>query len=153
MLPKIPHGGSCCLIAAIPVEHLRHQYQGFWVLRCPASHTFPLVGTFVHSGKVEALLTLTAPKAKAVRLRAIRMESSSGGVSVLMTNLPDDGRVQAQAVLDLSWRRWAVQVYYRRVYSHEKPFRSLGNTATGVNWIGVWFPQSSGLLSSENKML
>ena len=34
-------------------------------------------------------------------------------VSVLLTNLPDDERFRAQTVLDLYWRRWAVEVHYR----------------------------------------
>ncbi len=95
------------------LEHLQQQYHGGWVLRCPASHTFPAVETFVQSGKAEALLTLTAPTTEAIRLRAIRMARSSGDVSVLLTNLPDDERFRAQAVIDLYWRRWAVEVHDR----------------------------------------
>jgi hypothetical protein len=117
LLPQIPHGGVLLFDRGYPsydlLAHLQREYQGMWVLRCPASHTFPAVETFVQSGQAEARLTLTAPKTEAVRLRAIRMDSPSGDVSVLLTNLPDDERFQAQAVRDLYWRRWAVEVHYR----------------------------------------
>jgi hypothetical protein len=117
LLPQIPCGGVLLFDRGYPsydlLAHLQHEYQGLWVLRCPASHTFPAVESFVHSGKAEARLTLTAPKTEAIRLRAIRMDSPSGDVSVLLTNLPDDERFRAQAVQDLYWRRWAVEVHYR----------------------------------------
>ncbi len=117
LLPQIPSGGVFLCDRGSPsydlLAHLQHQYQGWWVLRCPASHTFPPVETFVQSGKAEALLTLTAPTTEAVQLRAIRMDSPSGDVSVLLTNLPDDERFRAQAIIDLSWRRWAVEVHSR----------------------------------------
>jgi hypothetical protein len=117
LLPQIPHGGVLLFDRGYPsydlLAHLQQQYQGLWVLRCPAAGTFATVATFVHSGQAEAMLTLTAPKTEAIRLRAIRMESPSGELSVLLTNLPDDDRFRAQAVLDLYWRRWAVEVHYR----------------------------------------
>ncbi len=117
LLPQIPPGGVLLFDRGYPsydlLAHLQHQYQGWWVLRCPASHTFPAVETFVQSGQAEALLTLTAPKTETIRLRVIRMDSPSGDVSVLLTNLPADERFPAQAVRDLYWRRWAVEVHYR----------------------------------------
>ena len=117
LLPQIPHGGVVLFDRGYPsydlLDHLQHEYQGWLVLRCPASHTFPAVESFVQSGKTEVLLTLTAPKAAAVRLRAIRMDSPSGEISVLLTNLPEDEHFPAQAVRDLYWRRWAVEVHYR----------------------------------------
>jgi hypothetical protein len=117
LLPQIPHGGVLLFDRGYPsydlLAHLQQQYQGLWVLRCPAAGTFATVATFVHSGQAEAMLTLTAPKTEAIRLRAIRMESPSGELSVLLTNLPDDDCFRAQTVLDLYWRRWAVEVHYR----------------------------------------
>ncbi|MCZ6799513.1 MAG: transposase, partial [Nitrospirae bacterium] len=95
LLPQIPPGGVLLFDRGYPsydlLAHLQ-QYQGMWVLRCPASQTFPAVEAFVQSGKAEALLTLTAPQTEAIRLRAIRMGSPSGDVSVLLTNLPEDER-------------------------------------------------------------
>ena len=117
LLPQIPPGGVLLFDRGYPsydlLAYLQHEYQGLWVLRCPSSHTFPTVESFVQSGKVEARLTLAAPKTEAVSLRAIRMDSPTGEVSVLLTNLPEDECFQAQAVRDLYWRRWAVEVHYR----------------------------------------
>ncbi len=117
LLPAIPRGGVVLFDRGYPsydlLEHLQHQYQGFWVLRCPASNTFPAVETFVHSGQAEAMLTLISPTTEPIRLRALRLVSPQGAMSVLLTNLPTDARFPAQAVRDLYWRRWAVEVHYR----------------------------------------
>ncbi len=117
LLPQIPCGGVLLFDRGYPsydlLEHLQHEYQGMWVLRCPASNTFPAVETFVHSGQAEALLTLTSPTTAPIQLRALRLVSPQGEISVLLTNLPDDERFPSQAVLELYWRRWAVEVHYR----------------------------------------
>jgi len=117
LLSSIPSGGVLLFDRGYPsydlLDHLQHQYQGLWVLRCPAARTFSAVETFMQSGKAEAMLMLTAPKTGSVKLRAIRMASPSGELSVLLTNLPDDGRFPVQAVLELYWRRWAVEVHSR----------------------------------------
>lgn len=111
LLPHIPRGGVLLFDRGYPsyhlLEHLHRQYQGFWLLRCPA------VETFVQSGQAEVMLTLTSPKTEPIRLRAIRLVSPEGACSVLLTNLLDAARFPAQAVIDLYWRRWAVEVHYR----------------------------------------
>ena len=117
LLPHIPSGGVLLFDRGYPsydlLEHLHRQYQGFWLLRCPASATFPAVETFVQSGQAQATLTLTSRKTEPIRLRALRLVSPTGELSVLLTNLQDEVRFPAQAVLDLYWRRWAVEVHYR----------------------------------------
>lgn len=117
LLPQIPRGGVLLFDRGYPsydlLAHLQQEYQGLWVLRCPAASTFPAVETFIQAGQPEARLTLTSPTTVPISLRAIRMERPSGEVSVLLTNLPNDVRFPAQAVLDLYWRRWAVEVHYR----------------------------------------
>ena len=117
LLPHIPNGGVLLFDRGYPsyalLAHLQHQYQGFWVLRCPASSTFPAVESFVHSGQTEATLTLSIPKTTPIQLRAIRLVSPAGDCSVLLTNLQDAGRWPAQTVIDLYWRRWAVEVHDR----------------------------------------
>lgn len=117
LLPQIPSGGVLLFARGYPsydlLDHLQRQYPGFWVLRCPAASTFPVVESFVPSGQAEATLTLSAPKTAPIQLRAIRLVRPAGDCSVLLTNLPDAGRYPAQAVIDLYWRRWAVEVHYR----------------------------------------
>ena len=117
LLPHIPRGGVLLFDRGYPsydlLEHLQHQYKGFWVLRCPAGRTFSAVETVVQSGQVETTLTLTSPQTKPIPLRAIRLVSPQGEISVLLTNLPNDVRFPAQAIIELYWRRWAVEVHYR----------------------------------------
>lgn len=117
LLPYMPRAGVLLFDRGYPsydlLEHLHRQYQGFWLLRCPAAATFPAVETFMQSGQAEATLTLTSPKTQPIQLRAIRLVSPSGELSVLLTNLQDGARFPAQAVIDLYWRRWAVEVHYR----------------------------------------
>ena len=117
LLPHIPSDGVLLFDRGYPsydlLEHLQHQYSGFWLLRCPVAATFPAVETFVQSGQAQATLTLTSPKTEPIQLRALRLVSPDGELSVLLTNLQDDTRFPTQAVLELYWRRWAVEVHYR----------------------------------------
>lgn len=117
LLPHIPRGGVLLFDRGYPsydlINHLKGHYQGFWLLRCPASSTFPAVETFVKSGNAQTTLTLTSPKTEPITLRAIRMVSPDGEISVLLTNLDDEARFPTQAVIDLYFRRWRVEVHYR----------------------------------------
>ena len=117
LLPHIPAGGILLFDRGYPsyalIDYLHHHYRGYWVIRCPASATFPAVEAFVQSGRTEAMITLTPPKAKPISLRTIRMISPEGELSVLLTNLPEEIRFSADAVLALYFRRWAVEVHYR----------------------------------------
>jgi hypothetical protein len=117
LVPHIPKGGILLFDRGYPsydlVDYLIRHYQGYWVFRCPARSTFAAVEDFVRSGKTEAAITLAPPGAKPITLRAIRMESPDGELSVLLTNLPDEPRFAAAAVIALYLRRWAVELQYR----------------------------------------
>ncbi len=103
LVPHIPKGGILLFDRGYPsydlIDYLIRHYQGYWVFRCPARSTFTAVEDFVQSGKTEAAITLAPPGAKPITLRAIRMESPDGGLSVLLTNLPDEPRFAAAAVI------------------------------------------------------
>jgi len=117
LLPHIPSGGVLLFDRGYPsydlVDYLLRHYQGYWVIRCPAAATFPAVEAFVQSGQTEATLTLTPPKAEPITLRAVRMVSPDGELSVLLTNLQDPTRFPAAAIIALYFRRWAVETHYR----------------------------------------
>ncbi len=117
LLPHIPSGGVLLLDRGYPsydlIDYLHRHYLGYWLIRCPASATFPAVEAFVQSGQPQATITLTPPQAQPITLRAIRMISPEGELSVLLTNLQDEIRFPAPAVIDLYFRRWAVEVHYR----------------------------------------
>lgn len=117
LLPHLPTGGVLLFDRGYPsdelIDYLKRHYQGYWLIRCPASATFPAVEAFVGSGQPQALITLQPPHAEAIILRAIRMISPDGELSVLLTNLEDESRFPTPAVIDLYFRRWAVEVHYR----------------------------------------
>ena len=116
LLPYIPAGGVLLFDRGYPsydlIAALRRHYQGFWVIRCPATGTFPAVAAFAQSGQTEAILTLRPPKAAPFTVRAVRLDSSDGGCSVLLTNLFDTERFAAAEVIALYFRRWAVETHY-----------------------------------------
>lgn len=108
---------SCLLDQGYPsdelIAYLQRHYQGYWLIRCPASATFPAVDAFVQSGRAPAVITLQTSHAEPIRRRALRLTRPDGERSVLLTNLEDPARFPAPAVIDLYFRRWAVEVHYR----------------------------------------
>jgi hypothetical protein len=101
-------------------------YRQRFLCRCPATCTFPAVETFVNSGKAEATLWITpsngaftklSPRQrktlKAIKVRGILLQHSDGTVSVLITNLLNRHLSPCQDIIDLYFRRWAVEDYYK----------------------------------------
>lgn len=118
LLPRIPPGGVLLFDRGYPsyglIDYLvRHYRQGYWLFRCPAQSTFPAVEAFVRSGQSEAAVTLRFGKGQSLTLRAIRLSSPDGTLSVLLTNLEGDARFTAEAVTALYFRRWGVETHYR----------------------------------------
>ena len=117
LLPHVPSGGVLLLDRGYPshelIAYLQRHYRGYWLIRCPASATFPAVEAFVQSGQAEAVITLQPPRAEPIRLRVLRLTGPEGELSVLLTNLQDPVRFPAPAIIDLYFRRWAVEVHYR----------------------------------------
>lgn len=77
LLPHIPTGGILLFDRGYPsydlIDYLQRHYSGYWLMRCPASATFPAVEAFVRSGQPQATITLTPPKGEPITLRALRM--------------------------------------------------------------------------------
>jgi hypothetical protein len=116
-----------------------HQHAHLYLMRCPATSTFPAVAAFVRSGQAETRLWLTpsdtfkrhlTPAQRRtlapLRLRAIRLEDPEGTVSVLLTNLVDPRCFPHCALIALYWRRWAVENHYRdeKTLQHIEQFHS-----------------------------
>ena len=108
------------------IAYLREHHKGYFLFRCPAESTFPAVEAFVQSGRQEAYIALTPSnkyvqglsakqrkKAGGIQLRAIRLVSPEGKVSVLLTNMLNQNRFQREEIIELYFRRWAVEDYYR----------------------------------------
>jgi hypothetical protein len=108
------------------IHHLTRSFKGFFVFRCPAKQTFPAVEAFMSSGKEEDLIWVdpsarylqmvgskAGKKLKPIKLRIIKLVSPDGTVSVLLTNLYDTVEFPGTEIIDLYFRRWEVETYYR----------------------------------------
>lgn len=104
---------------------LTNKRQAF-LFRCAATCTFPAVEAFVTSGKAEATIWITPShkalarlsprqrkRLKAIKVRVILLQHPDGTVSVLLTNLFNRRRYPRQDLIDLYFRRWAVEEYYK----------------------------------------
>jgi hypothetical protein len=127
LLPLLPPNSVSLFDRGFPSYgflHDLHHHAYRYVMRCPATSTFPAVAAFARSGRAETFLWLTPsatfkrhlppPQRRtrtALRLRAIRLVSPDGTVSVLLTNLVDPRRFPRTAIIALYWRRWAVEIY------------------------------------------
>jgi hypothetical protein len=130
LLPHIPNDGIILFDRGYPsyefILTLLLLYLGNFVLRCPASNTFPAVKKFVQSKKKQALIYIQPSKAylsectkeqresaKPILLRAIRLVSPDGTISVLLTSLTDKSNFPAQDIIDLYFERYRIEEHYR----------------------------------------
>jgi hypothetical protein len=109
------------------IRYLREKHKsGYYVFRCPAQSTFPAVEAFVRSGLPEDFISITPSnnflkglsgkqrkRAKGIQLRVIRLVSPDGTVSVLLTNLLNQSTFSREEIIDLYFRRWAIEDHYR----------------------------------------
>jgi hypothetical protein len=126
----IPPGNLLCFDRGYPsyefILWLQNYYDGHFLFRCPGSNTFPAVEEFLESGEQEAIIRIDPSKKysqslpvdqrvalKSIEIRAVRMESPDGTISVLLTSLMDTTEISWKELVDLYYRRWEVEVYYR----------------------------------------
>jgi Transposase DDE domain len=108
------------------IAYLREHHKGYFVFRCPAESTFPAVEAFVRSGRQESYIALSPSnhylaalsarqrkKARGIQLRVIRLVSPEGKVSVLLTNLLNKSEFPREEIIELYFRRWAIEDHYR----------------------------------------
>ncbi len=130
LLPFMPEHSVWVFDRGYPSYELFHQFSTtdtrFFIFRCPASCTFPVVEAFVARGKQEAIIWITpsntamatlSPRQRkhlhAIKVRVIRMEHPDGTLSVLMTNLFNMVDVPRLEIVALYVQRWQVEGYYR----------------------------------------
>ena len=130
MLPQIPSHSILLFDRGYPsfdlIKYLDKHYDGFYLFRCPASSTFPAIERFVQSGDSEGIVWIdptssflsSQPKEQRdevtpIMLRAVRLESPDGTVSVLLTSLINTTAFPADSIVELYFRRWEVESYYR----------------------------------------
>ncbi len=130
LLPFIPSNSIWMFDRGYPsyesILHLNKHHDGYYLFRCPASSTFPAVEAFIKKGKKEEIIWIMPSsifkrkvginerkKLKPIKLRVIRLESPDGTVSVLLTNLFSKNKYACDEIIDLYFRRWEVENYYR----------------------------------------
>lgn len=130
LIPYIPAGSVLLFDRGYPsyefISYLLDFYNGYFLFRCPAQNTFPAVEEFIKSGREEAEIFIAPSnsymekisarqrkKLKALKLRIIRLVSPDGTVSVLLTNLYNRVEFTREEIINLYFRRWEVENYYR----------------------------------------
>jgi hypothetical protein len=130
VLPFIPKRNVVLFDRGYPsyglILHLKQNYKGYFVFRCPARSTFPAVEAFLRGRQLEGtvyiapsdkylvrILRHQREEAKALKLRVIRLVSPDGTVSVLLTNLFNRRKFHKREIVKLYFRRWEVEVFYR----------------------------------------
>jgi hypothetical protein len=130
LLPQAPKQSLLVFDRGYPsyelFQLLTTEYRQSFLFRCAATCTFPAVEAFVKSGKAEATIWITpsnkalarlSPRQrkqlKAIEVRAILLQHPDGTVSVLLTNLLNRRLYSRAAVIDVYFRRWAVEEYYK----------------------------------------
>lgn len=114
-------------------------FSGYFLIRCPASNSFPAVRDFIQSGKDEAIISVAPSqdyKAKSkedpnafkehIAVKAIRIVTLNGSVSVLLTNMVDDESYSTQEIKKLYLKRERIENYYRdeKTYLEIEKFHS-----------------------------
>ncbi len=101
------------------ILYLKHNYDGHFIFRSPASCTFPAVESFIKKGEKEDIIWITPSnkfiskvgvrerwELKPIKLRVIRLVSPDGTVSVLLTDLFKKKDYKRQEIIDLYFRKW-----------------------------------------------
>ncbi len=130
LLPCVPEKSVWMFDRGYPsydtLNFLHHNYSGYYLFRCPASSTFPAVEAFIKSGKTEDVIYIKPSRKsqgkvlvsrrmlmKALKVKIIKLISPDGVVSVLLTNLFNRKKYPYNEIIDLYFKRWGVEKYYR----------------------------------------
>jgi hypothetical protein len=130
LLSHIPQNSVLLFDRGFPsypfIRHLRENHRGYFIFRCPAQSTFPAVEEFIKGGRDEDFIILTPSsnfihrtrvkerkKAPVIQLRVIRLKNPDGTLSVLLTNLLNQKRFLKEQIINLYFRRWAIEGHYR----------------------------------------
>ncbi len=137
LIPKIPPGNLLLLDKGYPsfeiFEFINKNYDGYFIIRTPAYSSFAAVTKFIKSNKAEDVILLPPSQSylrkcklssqekkeiEPLRLRVIRLKAPDGKISVLFTSLLDKKQFACKEIIELYFRRWELESYYR----HEKIF-------------------------------
>ncbi len=132
LIPQIPSGNITMFDRGYPsyslIKYLNENYDGYYLFRCLAKKTFPALERFAKSEETQAVIhiksaknhlrALTKEERKiqkndTIKLRAIKLKSPDGTLSTLLTNLFDEIAFPVNEIIDLYFRRWEIESYYR----------------------------------------
>jgi hypothetical protein len=130
MLPHIPPDGILLFDRGYPsyefIKKLMDNYAGYFCFRCPAKNSFPALEEFVASDKEETIIYINPSyqflkkaslserkNAPIIKLRAIKLYSPDGELSILLTNLFNQELFSTEDIRSLYYKRWGVESYYR----------------------------------------
>lgn len=133
LMDQLPDHGVVIFDEGYPsieiMDYLQKHYAGYFLFRNPASGTVNAVMDFIASEKAEDIICilpgkhyqqemkdkakLKALKKANIRVRAIRLQAPDGKLSVLLTNLLDTNAYSRQDIIDLYFKRWDIETYYR----------------------------------------
>ena len=131
LIPKVPAGNVIIFDRGYPgfkvFEFLNKNYDGYYIFRSTATSTFPAVEEFIKSHNAEDIIYLEPTKSRRpkralkspshrptrIPLRVIRLESPDGTLSVLLTNLMDKKEFSMEEIIELYFRRWEIESFYR----------------------------------------
>ena len=127
LLPCLPPNSLLILDRGFPsyeiIHYLTGHHNGYYIVRCPATSTFPAVEAFIKKGKKDSIIWITpsnkfkrkvgTKQRRAIKLRVIKLVSPDGTVSVLLTNLFNKKVYTHDEIVALYARRWEIENYYR----------------------------------------
>jgi hypothetical protein len=130
MLSYIPSNSVLLFDRGYPgyqfIKELIEKYSGYFNIRCPAKNSFPALEKFIASKKEETIIYITPSNkflqkanlterltAQHIKLRAVKLISPDGELSILLTNLFNRKLFPKEAIRALYFKRWGVEDYYR----------------------------------------
>lgn len=129
MLPQIRENNVLLFDRGYPgydfINELIKKYNGYFLFRCSATSSFAALKEFVDSNKTNTIIYITPsnqPQKKAdlsennsqaaIKLRAIKLVSPDGELSILLTNLFDEKTYSETSIQELYYKRWGIEVHY-----------------------------------------
>jgi len=105
---------------------LTREFSGHFLMRCKVTNGFPVVRRFLEGNQKEGIIQI-APSKKykesvtvqergtlpMITVRVIRARTPEGDETVFITDMLDAHTIPRQEIVDLYYKRWAIEVYYR----------------------------------------
>jgi hypothetical protein len=128
LLSSIPHSKKAVVIydRGYPsydfIRLHEDEFDGHFLIRNPASSTFAAVQEFMKSNEQDSIIKIqppsNIPKSKRKELpllevRVVKMCDPKGGETVLISNFLDQKNYSRKDLIELYYKRWKVEEYYR----------------------------------------